>query len=72
MSTDYLDSKTGPRWVVGEQVKLWELPDGYRTKAGWVHGTITGVGDDTIEIKWNDLDEPTEYELSNLPNILQD
>lgn len=35
----------------------------------WIHGKVEEVGEETISVKWHDLDEPTEYELSNLPDI---
>jgi len=56
MSTDFFDSKMGLRFKVGEEVKT------YSDKRKIISGIITEVGNDSIEVKWDDLTEPTEYE----------
>jgi len=35
----------------------------------WVHGVVKEVGDETVLIQWDDFDDPTDYELSDLPDI---
>lgn len=57
MATDYLDSKMGPKYVVGQEIKTNDDETGKV-----VNGIITEVGDESIEVKWEDLTEPTEYE----------
>jgi hypothetical protein len=61
MSTDFYDSKKGPKYEVGQKVRIYDEDD-----AKMVNGIITEVGDETIEIKWEDLSEPTEYEISKI------
>ncbi len=34
-----------------------------------IHGIVKELGDETICIKWDDLTEETEYELSNIPQL---
>lgn len=61
MATDYLDSKMGPKYIVGQLVNIYDKDDGKL-----VDGIITEVGEETIEIKWSDLPDPTEYERKNI------
>lgn len=61
MAEDFNDSKKGPKYEVGQHVKIYDTDD---EKA--VNGIITEVGDETIEVKWEDLTDPSEYEISNI------
>jgi hypothetical protein len=53
--------KTGPKYEVGQHVKIYDADD-----KKVVNGVVTEVGDETIEIKWDDLTDPCEYEISNI------
>lgn len=59
--------KKQPSFGVNDEVYIidTEIYD----KPTWIHGKVKEVGEETISVKWDDLDDPTEYELSNLPDI---
>lgn len=61
MSTDLNDSKKGPKYEAGMAVRIYDEDD-----EKTVNGVITEVGDETIKIKWEDLHDPTEYEISKI------
>ena len=61
MLTNLNDDKKGPKYEVGQYEKIYDADD-----EKVVNGVITEVGDETIEVKWEDLKEPTEYEISNI------
>jgi len=61
MATDFNDSKKGPKYEIGQHVRTYDEDD-----EKMVNGVITEVGDETIEVKWEDLLEPCEYEISKI------
>lgn len=61
MSIDFNDSKKGPKYEVGMLVRIYD-----ETDEKMVNGKITEVGEETIEIKWEDLLEAIEYEISKI------
>ena len=61
MLTDYYDDKKGPKYEVGQPVRTYDQDD-----EKVVNGVITEVGDESIEVKWEDLQWPTEYERCNI------
>lgn len=61
MLTNFYDDKKGPKYEVGQHVRTYDEDD-----EKMVNGVITEVGDETIEIKWEDLIDPTEYEISKI------
>lgn len=52
------------KYAVGEE---WMTCD--ETTNEWVLGEILEVGDETILIKWEDLNEETEYQIHDMPRI---
>lgn len=57
-----------PGLCVGDELLHYDDgSDGHPTK--WVIGRITEVGEDSFEIQWDDLEEPTEYERSKVEII---
>lgn len=56
-----------PRFGVNDDVYILDT-EIYDTPK-WIHGVVEEVGDETILVKWDDLADPTEYELSDLPDI---
>lgn len=53
--------KTGPLYSVGESIKTFD-----KTKEQWINGEITEVGDESIQVQWNDLEDPTDYNKSDV------
>ena len=54
--------KKQPKFAVGDEVFILD-------NRIWVKGDVLEVGYETILIQWSDLKEPTEYDLSDLPDI---
>lgn len=67
MSNLLNDNKTGPRFGVNDDVYI--LDTQIYNDPKWIHGIVEEVGDETILVKWDDLQDPTEYQLSDLPDI---
>ena len=61
MATSFNDSKKGSKYEVGQHVKIYDADD-----EKFVNGIITEAGEETIEIKWEDLADPCEYEICNI------
>lgn len=59
--------KKQPSFGVNEGVYI--LDTQIYDKPTWIHGVVQEVGDESILVKWGDLEDPTEYELSDLPDI---
>lgn len=59
--TNYQDSKTGPTYSVEQRIRTKDE----QTKE-WVWGTVKEVGDETILVKWDDIKDPTEYNISEV------
>ncbi len=61
MLTDFYDDKKGPKYEVGQPVRTYD-----EDEEKMINGEITEVGDETIVIKWEDLHDSTEYEISKI------
>ena len=61
MATDFNDSKKGPKYEIGQHVRTYD-----EDEEKMVNGVITEVGDETIEVKWEDLQESCEYEINKI------
>jgi hypothetical protein len=61
MLTSHLDDKKGPKFEVGQHIKVYDTDE-----ECVVNGEILEVGDETILVKWEDLTEPTEYEIAKI------
>lgn len=59
--TNLSDSKTGPKYEVGQHIKTYDADE-----EKVVNGVITEVGDETIVVKWEDLIEDTEYGIADI------
>lgn len=59
--------KKQPRFGVNDEVYILDTQI-YDTPK-WVHGVVEEVGDESILVKWDDMVDPTEYWLSDLPDI---
>lgn len=59
--------KKQPPFTINDEVCIMDTQIYQKPK--WIIGIVEEVGDETILVKWADLKEPTEYELSDLPDI---
>jgi hypothetical protein len=59
--------KTPLPWKEGQDVKIWDT-EIYETPR-FINGKVIGVGDESMDIQWEDLNEPTEYFYQDMPNI---
>lgn len=62
----YTEKKT-PQFGVNDEVYV--LDTEIYDNPTWVHGVVTEVGDESLQVKWDDLEDPTDYEISDLPDI---
>lgn len=62
-SYDRSDDKTGPLLRVGQPVVYIEPNEerNFLFDVTLVNGKVTEVGDESFEVQWEDLENPTEY-----------
>lgn len=53
--------KIGPTFSVGQSTTTYDIES-----EKWVNGIVEEVGDETILIKWEDLENPIEYRLDSI------
>lgn len=61
MITNYNDDKKGPKYEVGQHVKIYDADD-----EKVVNGQVIEVGEESITVQWEDLTDSSEYEICNI------
>lgn len=56
------------RLNVGDPVKMFDTHERY-PNGEWIYGMVEEMGPETFTVKWEDLNEPTEYEKSDCEEV---
>lgn len=65
-----LFEKKYPRFAqsdIGNRYMIWDADTN-----NFVGGVLTEIGDETVCFQWDDLEEDSEYQLSDLPLIIEE
>lgn len=58
------------KFAVGDAVKIYDtIETGHKSVTKWTFGKVTEIGDETIEIQWDDLPHPTEHSYDDFEAI---
>jgi hypothetical protein len=59
MATTY--ERTGPTYSVGQPIRTFD-----KENRVFINGEVKEVGDESFTVKWEDLEDETEYEIQKV------